>query len=68
MFQRARVLLKAHADSGVAAIGLAAIADRLAREFPTVGRPQIIDTVARLAVEMGMSMEFGPKPRATDMA
>lgn len=59
MLWRARVLVQRAKASGAVPVQVAELADILAREFPGLGRARIVDDLARIAVGMGLSVEFG---------
>lgn len=60
---RIRALLGERAETGEAAINIAAVAERLSAEFLDLDAQDLSDEIARTAIDMGLSIEFGPEPR-----
>jgi hypothetical protein len=59
MERRARALLQRAEALGEVPVRVAELAEVLAREFPDHEKAEIVDNVARIAVTMGLSVEFG---------
>jgi hypothetical protein len=60
---RAKALVRRAKMSGSVPVPVAELAESLDGEFPGIGRAQIVDEIARIAVAMGLSVEFGKQPR-----